>query len=1753
MKSSAKCKPDPKEAPRRAKRPARKPAKPDFSNHRPPKRETADVIDLFTGQALSPYEAACEALKQAMGRAPRRPIPHQDQLEDHLDASLDRFGAVLSQEITGLLHALGAEAAVLGDRMALSRENVSFQTLAHEAAHLLQVSQAAQSPSPEVEAEAEAPPDGPVAETLPPDVLAFRSTTDAQDEETLQDAERRFRAQNAADEAKSDRAPEPDQSAEQTSDIAGAKPDQAMQDEAEGSEQDAEGQAAENAGIESDLPDMPPEAEEAKKALEASIAALDAAVTPEAYMQAFKAAPPSLKAKKQATLDADIAALAAGEANAFSDEQPDFAAKMSGDEADAPKVDPVAVPQAADPVLEDQTPAPTPDPEIAETQTGTSENVNAHLADWAPPMADRVDPEHVAGAISEVKTTDKTIETSPGPAPVVPREGESDPKRATDQKAVAESETAARQAEAAQAVLDGPGPEQVEMREVEETVTLNMEQRETALDDMAQVEGADQFLSRDLDAETTALFDAHHQTAMEESLSETDAEMSAMVTERDSKREAETSKAREDMAVAEKEANDKQQAEVGDARQKIQDERQSTMQAQGAAVEEMNEEARTENERVQGEIKSRVEQDEAKIAKDFQGAEQQAETKLQDAEKDAKAEKEKAEKEAESKSWWERAVDWVSEQLSKLGDLIGKIFDAVRAGINKILDGVKAIAFKLIDAAASFIKGAIELYGEFLKLAVNHIVGSVFPELAEKLNAVIDEGVRLAKAAVDKVAEGLKAAVNAIVELYKKALNAILDFVEGALNTVLAVAQAALAGDWSEVARLIIEPILTMLGINKDDFYAFFSNAADGLMKIVNDPLAFLGHLLDTVVGGFKLFGQNFVDHLIGGVIGWLTGALGGDITMPKKWDLWGVLDIARQILGLTLDMMRKIAVRIIGEAAVEKIEFFIDYAKELIIGGWGAFFEKIKSDLGGLFEMVMGELTTFLVEKVVKAGIVWLASLINPAGALVKLVLMIWDFVMWMKDNLARFVDIITTVVNGIVDIANGKIEPASKAIERVLGNLLAPAIDLIARLIGLGNVAGRVRKIIENVRKRIEDAIVKLIRKVLAKFTGKGGGKTSGKDDKPEADGKLMTPRQFKGAGETHTLYLEEKGKDVVPTMRSSPTPVETWLNGLKKEDNVRPYIKRENDKAPDNKKLDDEGLEEQVKRRTDAIAPYIADALKEVGQLDKEGEQAQDTATKKPEKLSKERADVDKEAKETVSALETILELLGIDSPGEELIDIFEPDIARIHPDYQADVRNNILKAAMKDATLTDQIRTQTWAKAAQTITANPSLLPADWLKPLHADNHLRDNNAFIKAIFDELKEMSDKAPEEFNDKSYDDLFPVAELEKAKTSYFQYYLLKILTTDMVRDLNEKMLGPPPADYSAWFSTAFKGALKAALVKYANKGEKNEPDPEFKKAVAGSPFKEGGVFETGKYKNETYAFANSKAASKKSLTIVEFFDKTYTDKWQENITHMAGRVRAADTGKHEWIPSSMSGQAMQATIEILGSTPHKFGEAAHGFADLLYLQHSVRTDTAELVFSPEWVTAVGKKEEAPHLSARHAHEYGKRPDEEPAQSEWQSYYPNAMFNKDVPVLTGHAGGVYYQTADVDGKKISNLGYKASQSVSPHWHGNKSSGGGVFGLAQELFSGTVTPDKVKTFAGKTVGYFNYTVLTEASEASALQNTGAGEPFQLYQFTISGIPDNMNFKALINKLIKQSTGARDRLQKDLAEIIGSFDIKDYKG
>ncbi len=318
----------------------------------------------------------------------------------------------------------------------------------------------------------------------------------------------------------------------------------------------------------------------------------------------------------------------------------------------------------------------------------------------------------------------------------------------------------------------------------------------------------------------------------------------------------------------------------------------------------------------------------------------------------------------------------------------------------------------------------------------------------------------------------------------------------------------------------------------------------------MNDPLGFLGNLVSAVVGGVQRFADNIVAHLQVGVIGWLTGALGSaGIVLPPAFDLLGVLDLARQILGLTWDHLRKKAVTLIGEQNVERLEVVYEFIETLVTEGWGGLWAKIMDSVATVRDLVFEGIKSFLLEKIIIAAVTKIASLFSPVGAIVQLVITAWNLFTFLRDQLARIVQVVQSVIDAIGDIARGVLEGAIAKVESVLGSLLPIAIDLLARLLGLGNVGARVKEIVEQIRAMVDKAVDALIQRTVALF--KGGGKgvaapgtdagtdttmvaDAGVPSAEEADSDTVT-ETFRVPGEEHILRAVVAGDEAVPEMAS------------------------------------------------------------------------------------------------------------------------------------------------------------------------------------------------------------------------------------------------------------------------------------------------------------------------------------------------------------------------------------------------------------------------------------------------------------------------------------------------------------------------------------------------------------------------------------------------------------------------------------------
>ncbi|SEC20967.1 hypothetical protein SAMN04489761_2382 [Tenacibaculum sp. MAR_2009_124] len=342
--------------------------------------------------------------------------------------------------------------------------------------------------------------------------------------------------------------------------------------------------------------------------------------------------------------------------------------------------------------------------------------------------------------------------------------------------------------------------------------------------------------------------------------------------------------------------------------------------------------------------------------------------------------------------------------------------------------------------------------------------------------------------------------------------------------------------------------IKTILKI-KDMLVNLLMAAVSAIGAIISDPIGFLSNLISGVKQGFMDFGANIKQHMIKGLIEWLTGSLGNvGITLPDNlFSLSGIFSLVTQMLGLTWDYFRSKAVKLLGEpvvAGMEKaVEIFQIVRKDGVEGLW----EYIKDQFSNLKEMVMDAIRDMIVTKVVEAGIKWILGLLSPAGAFVKAAMMIIDIVKFFVERAAQIFELVNAFINSIKALAAGNVKAVAKGIETALAKAIPVLIGFLASLLGITGLTAKIQKIIKKVRKKIDKAINKIIKKAkkaFKKLVKKGKAKVKG------AVKKLISwwtyKKKFRDKNnQEHTLFFEGKGNKSELMMRSVKKKVKQHIH--------------------------------------------------------------------------------------------------------------------------------------------------------------------------------------------------------------------------------------------------------------------------------------------------------------------------------------------------------------------------------------------------------------------------------------------------------------------------------------------------------------------------------------------------------------------------------------------------------------------------------
>ena len=418
-----------------------------------------------------------------------------------------------------------------------------------------------------------------------------------------------------------------------------------------------------------------------------------------------------------------------------------------------------------------------------------------------------------------------------------------------------------------------------------------------------------------------------------------------------------------------------------------------------------------------------------------------------------------------------RYLSQMQAVINNVADLVGAELGRAKAriaqGRAQVKDFVAGQPKQLQQVAR---EGEQQIGGKFDQLEgdVNDKQGSLVQSLADKYVAARDS--------LDQRIDELKAENKGLVD-------AVKDAIGGVIQTIMHL---------------------------KDMLLNVLSKAANVIGDIIKAPIKFLGNLVGAIKQGLNQFVSNIGTHLQKGLMGWLFGTLGdAGIQLPDGFDLKGIVSLILQVLGLTYENIRGIAVKIAGEKVVSAVEgtvkFFMTLARDGPAGLWEWIKDKI-ADLN-IEDMVIGAIKDFVITRIIMAGVTWLIGLLNPAAAFIKACKMIYDVIMFFIERGSQIMEFVNSILDGMGAIVSGSIGAAANLVESSLAKILPLAISFLASLLGVGGIAEKIKEIVEKIRAPINKlltAIVGPLVRPLKKLYDKGANFVKGVVDKGKALGK-------------------------------------------------------------------------------------------------------------------------------------------------------------------------------------------------------------------------------------------------------------------------------------------------------------------------------------------------------------------------------------------------------------------------------------------------------------------------------------------------------------------------------------------------------------------------------------------------------------------------------------------------------------------------
>ena len=407
-------------------------------------------------------------------------------------------------------------------------------------------------------------------------------------------------------------------------------------------------------------------------------------------------------------------------------------------------------------------------------------------------------------------------------------------------------------------------------------------------------------------------------------------------------------------------------------------------------------------------------------------------------------------------------------ELQELDKRIDKLKEENKGLVDKALQAIAALAKAIIKAVLTPIKAILE---------------ALIGDMASKvIDAIIDDPIKFMKDLFKGIGDGIK---NFASNIGKHLLNGLVTWLFGNIGAELKLPEKFdLKG--------FLDILLQVLGLTKDYIFGLVeqilgTNVVELIKFIIDFMLKNGADSLKILWDLVKMIGEVGIDAIMFLITEGVDAITSLPETVQNALKSFGGIE---PILGFAENLIGSLSegvLELVGGLA-KGAKFLFDFFSTLFTQGISATWVLLKSSLGTLKELFMGEITTMLIMEVVQKGIMWLISILVPGAGVLKAAKAIFDVIKFFiekKDEVKAFVDSILTTLKSII---NGDIGAMAKGIEDALARAIPTVLGFLASLLGIGGIPSKIKKFFTKLREPITKIVNGIFSKATAFFKGIG-----------------------------------------------------------------------------------------------------------------------------------------------------------------------------------------------------------------------------------------------------------------------------------------------------------------------------------------------------------------------------------------------------------------------------------------------------------------------------------------------------------------------------------------------------------------------------------------------------------------------------------------------------------------------------------------